>query len=86
MINSILREEEVYSNNSGMPLPDFGVDYDGPLPEEEDGTIEIPPTVCPLDDSDLEEFTTRINTDTIFEDFGFQHFIECLLTLLNNAQ
>lgn len=42
--------------------PDFGVDFGGPLPEEDVGTVDVPETVSPLDDQELQQFLSVANS------------------------
>ena len=41
-------------------LDDFGVDYDGPLPEEQLHTIDVPETVSPLPQTLVERFKSGV--------------------------
>lgn len=43
MFNSLMQESDIQSSID-MPS-DFGIDYEGPVPDEEIGTVEIPETV-----------------------------------------
>ena len=76
MINSILREEEITSSGD-VPSLDFGVDMDGPVPDEDIGTLDVPAIISPLDEQDLQEFLQSVDLHSTFEDFGFQHYVEC---------
>ena len=40
------------------PMYNYGIDWDGPVPLEED-TVDIPPTSSPLTDEQLAEFDSR---------------------------
>ena len=75
MINSMIKESEVYQS-SEVPPSDYGVDYDGPLPDNEVGTVCVPET-CPLDNEDVVQFMDHVDTVSQFEDLGIEHFIEC---------
>ena len=59
------------------------MDTEGPIADEEMGTVEIPPTDPPLDEEDLEDVLCHIDTKSSFEDFGLQHYIECKELLQN---
>ena len=74
MINSLIREAEI-STNSVIPQ-DFGVDIEGPVAEEV-ATVEVPDTIPPLNGEDLQQFLDCIDTESSFEDFGIQHYVEC---------
>lgn len=79
MMNSMIRESDV---TASVP-PDFGLDVDGPIPDEDPGTIEVPDTLSPLNDEDLQVFLRFVGTDTFFDDFGIQHYIDCKQELSN---
>lgn len=64
MFNSLIKESDMQSS-IGMPY-DFGIDYEGPVPDEEIGTVEIPETVVLLDEGDLQELLDIIDTETFF--------------------
>ena len=79
MINSLVRESQIMTT-----IPeDYGVDFDGPIPEEQPGTVEIPDTLSPVDDAHLQDFLDFIDTDTFFEDNAMQHYEDCKQYLLN---
>ena len=79
MINSLVHESEVI-----VSVPeDYGIDFSGPIPEEEVGTIEIPETLPPINDTSLREFLGFIDTDTFYEDRAVQYYIHCKHHLLN---
>ena len=75
MLNSLIQQSDIQSNN-GVPS-NFGVDYEGPVPDEEIGTVEVPPTDVPLNEDDLQELLDIIDTETFFDDLGIQHFCHC---------
>ena len=56
-----------------MPA-DFGVDFEGPVPNNETGSIEIPLTIIQLDGTNLEQFLNSVDPVSPFEDFGLQHY------------
>ena len=76
MINSILREEEITSSRDVSSL-DFGVDMDGPVPDDDIGTLDVPAIASPLNAQDLQEFLQSVDSHSTFEDFGFQHYAQC---------
>ena len=84
MINSLIQQTEI-SSSSEVPA-DFGIDYEGPIAQEEPGTVEIPSTNPPLSESDLQEFLNIVDTESFFDDFGLQHYISCRQSLLNMIQ
>ena len=50
-VNSILRRNE---EPDTVP-PDFGFDFNGPLPNEDIGTVDVPETVSPLNHQELQQ-------------------------------
>lgn len=74
IMNSFIRESEAHYDK--VP-EDYGIDFDGPVPEEEIGTIEVPQTTSNLDEEDLEMFVSNVDTTSLFDDFGYQHYIHC---------
>lgn len=58
--------------------PDFGVDYDGPMPEEDTGTV-VPETVRPLDEDEIRDFMLVASPDSAFTsiDEGVSHYVHC---------
>ena len=76
MINSLIREADI-SASTDIPSHDYGVDPEGPVAEDDVGTVEIPPTDPPLDEEELQTFVDRIDVVSSFEDFGVQHYIDC---------
>ena len=75
MMNSFIREREAHRYEE-VP-EDYGIDFDGPVPEEEIGTIEVPQTTSNLHEEDLEMFLSNVDTTSLFDDFGYQHYIHC---------
>lgn len=53
------------------------MDSEGPLPDEQCETIEVPETLSPIDDVSLQEFLDFVDTETQFDDYGFQYFADC---------
>lgn len=82
MVNSLIRESDI-STNVNIPVLEFGVDYEGPIADEEIATVEIPITLSPLTGDLLDVFLNNVDTITCFYDLGFQHFIDCK-SLLND--
>lgn len=77
MTNSMIREADI-STNTDIPAEDFGVDLEGPVAEEDVGTVEIPETDPPLDEEELQFFfVDHVDIVSSFEDFGVQHYINC---------
>lgn len=86
MVNSLIQEADI-ATNVDVPPSDYGIDPDGPVAEEEFGTVEVPETDPPLDGENLEHLLQFINTDSAFDDFGFEHYVECrhvLQSMLGN--
>ena len=76
MINSLIREADI-STSIDIPSQDFGVDPEGPVAEEDVGTVEIPTTDPPLEEEELQAFLDRVDIVSSFEDFGVQHYVDC---------
>ena len=79
MINSLVRESQVVTS---VP-EDYGIDFGGPIPEEQPGTVEIPDTLSPVHDAHLQDFLDFVDTDTFFEDNAMEHYIDCKQYLIN---
>ena len=75
----MIREEDISDTVSS----DFGIDPEGPLPEEDAGTVTIPETLPPISEEDLQEFLGIVDTDTSFDDLGVQHYMDCKEYILN---
>lgn len=73
MLNSMIREDNALDTVS----TDYGIDPEGPIPEEDTGTIVIPETLPPVSDDDLQDFLSTVDTDTSFDDLGVQHYMDC---------
>lgn len=76
-VNSILRHSE---DSDQIPPPDFGVDCDGPLPDEDIGsTVDVPETVSPLDDQEIEQFMSVANSLPLSsrDDVHVTHYLNC---------
>ena len=56
MMNSLIREAD-NSSTTFIPPPEFGMDPNGPVTEEEIGMLEIPLIISPLNEEDLQTFT-----------------------------
>jgi hypothetical protein len=78
MINSMIREADLLEALD-VPVEEWGIDYEGPIPIPEDliGTVEVTETLCPLNEHDLQQFKEAIDTDTRFEDLGIEHYMHC---------
>ena len=63
---------------------DFGIDFNGPLPEDEVGSVIVPDTVCPLSDEQLYEFMSLASSITFHTFDGcISHYLQCKDTLSN---
>ena len=81
-VDSILRNNEDLDD---VP-EDFGVDFDGPLPDEEVGTVDVPDTVSSLNEHDMYHFLTIASSPPLRSDdghVGVSHFIHCKELLQN---
>ena len=54
-------------------------DFDGPIPEEDVGSVVVPETVSPLDEEEIREFISVASPDNAFTsiDEGVSHFVHC---------
>ena len=71
MLNSLIQQSDIQSNYA--ILSDFGIDYEGPVLDEEIGTVVVPSTDVPLIEDNLQELLDIIDTETFFDDLGIQH-------------
>lgn len=76
MVNSLIRESDIVASRD-VPPADYGVDPNGPIADEEIGSVEVPPTLPPLDANAIHQFLLSVDSVTPFEDYGFQHYVEC---------
>ena len=60
-----------------VPVEEWGIDYEGPIPEDLIGTVEVPETSCPLNEQDIQQFLDAIDTDTRFKDLGIENYVHC---------
>lgn len=74
--DNMIKEEEILAS-SDSPTLDFGIDPQGPIPDEDFGTIEVPETLCSLDEDGLQYFMDAVDTQSWFEDMCVQHYISC---------
>lgn len=73
-----------YVDEPGEVTQDFGIDLDGPLPEQEIGSVEVPDTVCPLNDDELSGFMALAGSITFHTFDGcISHYTQCKDTLNN---
>ena len=73
ILNSMIQEENILDAVDS----DYGIDPEGPIVEDDTGTVTIPETVAPISDDDLEGFLSMIDTDTPFDDLAVQHYMYC---------
>ena len=76
MINSMIKQADIQATLD-VPVEEWGVDPEGPLPDDQVGTVEVPDTESPLDEQGLQQFLDGIDTDTRFEDLGVEHYMHC---------
>lgn len=48
--------KDVVDCHIAQPDQEFGIDYDGPFPEDQCHTVDVPDTVCPIPDDTDELF------------------------------
>jgi hypothetical protein len=57
----------------------FGIDWDGPMPENvTDETVEVPSIPCLLTDCDYAELCTNINPLATSSNYGIDIYLDCL--------
>ena len=57
---------------------DYGIDFAGPLPPEDVGTVVVPDTISPLDDDEFAEFIVIVNSNySASNDDTVNHYIFC---------
>ena len=62
MLNSMIREDDALDTVSA----DYGIDPEGPIPEEDTVTVIIPETLPPVSDDDLQDFLSTVDKDIIW--------------------
>ena len=80
MLNSMIQEGDI---SDTMCADDYGIDPEGPIAEEDAGTVVIPETLSPLSEDDLQDFLSTVDTDMPFDDLGVQHYMDCKQHILN---
>ena len=74
MVNNLIRECHWEAREDCEVPEHYGIDFDGPVPDEES---EVPQTASNLDEEDLELFLANVDTTSLLDDFGYQHYIQC---------
>jgi len=65
MLNSMIQEQDIpYTVRSD----NYGVDPEGPIAEQDAGTVVVPETFSPLSEDDLQDFLSIFDTDMPFDD------------------
>jgi len=54
-----------YEELNNIHWREFGIDYEGPLPDEEDGVVNIPETFFPLTDAQFTHIENELQTGQI---------------------
>ena len=80
MLNSMIQDGDI---SDTMCADDYGIDPEGPIAEEDAGTVVIPETLSPLSEDDLQDFLSTVDTDMPFDDLGVQHYTDCKQHILN---
>ena len=52
--------QDVIDGVPTVPIDDFGIDGEDPLPDEQTHTVDVPETLCPLSDSTKESFLNSL--------------------------
>ena len=76
-LNSMIQAHEEPTPNEVSE--EYGIDFDGPLPTNEVGTVVVPETITPLDDDELAEFMViaNHNCSNMLNDNIVTHYIFC---------
>ena len=56
----------------------YGVDWDGPLPLNEEDAVIVPNTLTLLSDEDMQQLASQIDPLAVSYDFGIDLYLECL--------
>ena len=80
MLNSMIQEDDI---SDTVCSDDYGIDTEGPIAEQDAGTVIIPETFSPLSEDDLQDFLSIVDTETPFDDLGVQHYVDCKQCILN---
>lgn len=56
----------------------YGIDWDGPLPLDENDSVCVLSTTLPLSDSDVEQLTSLVNPLAFSDNFGVNLYLKCL--------
>lgn len=67
-------------------ITDYGVDYYGPLPDEETHTVEVPETLCPLPEHLFEQFINSLRANVVNIDEAVSVYIEARQLLVQLIQ
>ncbi|XP_070547157.1 uncharacterized protein [Ptychodera flava] len=91
MANSSYRAmRELFEPRTEDEILHFGVDWDGPLPEDTtEDTVEVPQVRCPLEDDELEDLISAIDPvqeDDIYGISVYQDVIDFVNTVFENRQ
>ncbi|XP_070535251.1 uncharacterized protein [Ptychodera flava] len=81
---------ELFEPRTEDEILHFGVDWDGPLPEDTtEDTVEVPQVRCPLEDDELEDLISAIDPlqeDDIYGISVYQDVIDFVNTVFENRQ
>jgi len=80
MLNSMIQEQDI---SDTVCSDNYGVDPEGPIAEQDAGTVIIPETFSPLSEDDLQDFLSTVDIDMPFDDLGVQHYMDCTQRILN---
>ncbi|XP_077868331.1 uncharacterized protein LOC144358555 [Saccoglossus kowalevskii] len=81
---------ELFEPRTEVELDEYGIDWDGPLPEDTtDATVEIPQIHCPLQDNELEDLYSSIDPlrdDNAYGISVYQNVIAFVNTVLDRRE
>ena len=59
------------------------MDWDGPLPVDDDSTVFVPDTLMPLSTTDIEELVSLVNPLANSEQFGIDLYVQSVQFVLS---
>ena len=63
----------------------YGIDWDGPVAEEELSIIDVPVAQCPISDGDFQLLQRVINPDNDSDHYGIELYLACREFVLDHA-
>ena len=54
------------------------MDWDGPIVSDDDTTVVVPTTNCPLSDDSMQELSSQVNPLAFSDDLGIDLYVKCV--------